>query len=165
MSCVFITSDWHLGHRAIAQYREGVNSVDHNTQILVDNYKSVVKKRDICWFLGDVMFEPQYLDVIADLPGTKHLVLGNHCTDRKVTAKQLCEVFDSVHGIVKYKDAWLTHCPIHPQELHGRINIHGHMHYNEIDFSDIYAEDYINVCVEHTGMTPIKYQEIIGKYN
>lgn len=160
MSCVYITSDWHLGHRAISNYREGVNSVDHNTHILVENYKAVVNKRDICWFLGDILFEEKYLEVIANLPGTKHLVLGNHDTDRKVKTEQLVKVFDSVHGFVKYKDAWLSHAPIHPCELRGRINIHGHMHYQTVG-----DERYVNACVEHTGMMPIKYQKIIGKFN
>lgn len=160
MTCVYMTSDWHLGHRAIAKHREGVNSVDHNTHILVTNYKAVVTKRDVVWFLGDILFEEQYLEVIADLPGTKHLVLGNHCTDRKVTTKQLVEVFDSVHGLVKYKEAWLSHAPIHPCELRGRLNIHGHMHQQTVG-----DERYVNVCVEHTGMTPIKYQKILNKYN
>lgn len=127
---------------------------------MVSNYKSVVNKRDIVWFLGDILFEEKYLEVLADLPGTKNLILGNHDTDRKVNTEQLVKVFDSVHGLVKYKDAWLSHAPIHPCELRGRINIHGHMHYQTVG-----DKNYVNVCVEHTGMTPIKYQKIVDKFN
>ena len=155
MTCVYITSDWHLGHRAIAKYREYVSSVEENTQILLNNYRAVVTKRDMVWFLGDIVFDENLLQLVKDLPGTKKLVLGNHCTDKKIKTSDLVEVFDEVHGFVKYKKAWLSHCPIHPSELRGRINIHGHTHYTNVN-----DDRYFNVCVEQTNMFPKKYQDI-----
>lgn len=156
MSCVYITSDWHLGHKNIPKYRECVDSVEENTRILVENYKSVVTKNDTCWFLGDMVFTDEHIQTIADLPGTKKLILGNHCTEKNRSTAKLVGVFHSIHGFVRYKDAWLSHCPIHPCELRGKFNIHGHMHEGSVG-----DDRYFNACVEHTGMTPIKYETII----
>ena len=63
----------------------------------------------------------------------------------------LIEVFDEVHSLVKYKGTWLSHAPIHQDELRGCVNIHGHTHYHVID-----DERYINVCSEHTNYGPIR---------
>lgn len=159
MSRVWLTSDWHLGHRNIAKFRPCVSSMEDNTEQLVTNYNKLITKRDIVWFLGDVAFDPEHLAVIASLPGDKRLVLGNHDTDRKVDIANLCLVFDQIHGLYRYKAAWLSHAPIHPDELRGKINIHGHTH------SHFIMDDrYVNVCVENTGMRPILYQDIIGSY-
>lgn len=32
------------------------------------------------------------------------------------------------------KNFWISHCPVHYQELRGRVgNIHGHLHFAELD--------------------------------
>jgi calcineurin-like phosphoesterase family protein len=122
----------------------------------LEGYKSVVNKRDIVFFLGDIAFDVESLELIKDLPGDKRLVLGNHDTDRKVDIANLCLVFDQIHGLYKYKHAWLSHAPIHQDELRGKINIHGHTHNHHVK-----DRRYVNICVEHTNMRPIEYQRII----
>lgn len=159
MSQVWVTSDWHLGQKNIAKFRPIVTSVENNTWLLTQAYKSLVSKRDIVWFLGDMVFDLDHLQVIKDLPGTKRLVLGNHDTDQQVDVANLCLVFDEIHGLAKYKDAWLSHAPIHPDELRGRINIHGHTHNHHVN-----DKRYINVCVDQTEMRPLKYQDIVARY-
>lgn len=158
MSVVWITSDWHLGHKNISKFREQVSSMEKNTEILIQNYLDLVHKRDIVWFLGDVAFDRDHLELIKELPGAKSLVLGNHDTDRKVNIHDLCQVFDKIYSLVRYKHAWLSHAPIHPDELRGRFNIHGHTHNHHID-----DPRYFNVCVDQTHMKPLKYQDIIEK--
>ncbi len=124
--------------------------------LLVSNYLSVVRKKDIIWFLGDIIFDDAAGNIIKELPGDKRLVLGNHDTDRKATFKGLLEVFTKVHSLVSYKDAWLSHAPLHPQELRGKINIHGHVHEHSIKDTRYY-----NACVENTNYTPVLYQSIL----
>ena len=63
--------------------------------------------------------------------------------------------FDEVYGFHKYKEFWLSHCPIHPQELRGKYNIHGHVHHNNIP-----DKNYFNVCIEALNGLPIKLDEI-----
>lgn len=156
MTTVFITSDWHLGHKNICKFREVFSSQKQHEELILKLYRQCVTKRDIVWFLGDIIFEPNYLQVVQDLPGTKKLVLGNHDTDRGVDVADLCLVFDEIHGMAKYKHTWLSHAPIHQDELRGKSNIHGHTHNHIVD-----DPRYYNVCLEHTEYRPKPYQNIL----
>lgn len=160
MGNVYHTSDWHLGHRGLRRFRTDFeNDVDSDNAILA-NYRKVIHKRDLVWFHGDIIFDPKYLQVVADLPGTKNLIMGNHDTEkkRKIQMSDLIEVFDNIHSLVSYKGTWLSHAPIHPEELRGKFNIHGHTHYHVID-----DERYINVCVEQTRYAPVSRYELLAK--
>jgi calcineurin-like phosphoesterase family protein len=49
---------------------------------------------------------------------------------------------------------------MHPQELRGKINVHGHMHRDAIQ-----DPRYVNVNVDFTGMKPVLLDDIkSGKY-
>lgn len=156
MSNVYLCSDWHLGHANIHKMR-GLESAEENTKRLVSGYMETVGKRDVVWFLGDIAFTREGLALIGQLPGDKRLVIGNHDTDRSLTVLDFLAVFKQVHGLVGYKRAWLSHCPMHPDELRGKINIHGHMHGNQIKDGRYY-----NVCPEIIGWKPITYQQLLG---
>lgn len=162
MSCVWMTSDWHLGHANVAKWR-GFDNVEEHDYTLIENCAKLVTKRDIIWFLGDMLLGPDYIPMFRALPGHKRLVLGNHDTDRfakraGLSVIDLACIFEEVHGMVKYKKSWLTHAPIHPDELRGKINIHGHTHSHRIQ-----DERYVNVCPEQTDFKPVKYQEILRR--
>jgi calcineurin-like phosphoesterase family protein len=86
------------------------------------------------------------------LNGVKHLILGNH---DEFAIDEYFKVFNKVHGFVKYKGCWLSHAPIHPNSLRGKINIHGHMHSNALDDSR-----YICVSVEKCNGIPITFDAI-----
>ncbi len=161
MSCVYMTSDWHLGHKKAFTFSGTFPSQEEREGTIIENYMSNITKRDIVWFLGDIAFTLEDLTVIKKLPGDKRLLLGNHDLDKcgktdKVPIEQIVLTFDQVFGMCKYKYAWLTHSPIHPDELRGSINIHGHVHDNTL--SD---NRYFNACLENTDFKPIKYQEIL----
>jgi calcineurin-like phosphoesterase family protein len=50
-------------------------------KVLCDNWRSVVAEEDEVWILGDLARGSRLdamLTLVADLPGTKHLVTGNH---------------------------------------------------------------------------------------
>ena len=164
MTVVYLTADWHLGHRNVAKWRESFTDPplhpDLHDEFILEQYRKTVTKRDIVWFLGDIIMHSKYLDVVKELPGRKHIVLGNHDTKpdslaNGITARALSDVFDHVCGLVKYKDVWLSHAPIHPQELRGKVNLHGHTHINVID-----DPRYINCCVEYTNFAPMSFQKL-----
>lgn len=155
---MWVTSDWHLGHKRIARFRNNIKSMEENTSLLISNYNEVICKRDVVWFLGDIAFNKESLEEIDKLKGDKRLILGNHDTHKHLTISDLSTVFNEIHSLISYKDAWLSHCPIHPDELRGKINIHGHTHNHIIN-----DNRYINVCVDQTNMYPVIYQEIIRK--
>ena len=85
--------------------------------------------------------------------GNKNLVLGNHDVD----AKFFSPYFSKVCGFARYKGAWLSHAPIHPEELRGKINIHGHTHYHCI----LDDSRYINVCCEQVNFRPVNLNELL----
>lgn len=133
MSDVYFTSDWHLGHRNITKYRTVFKTEEQHAEFILKSYLSTIRRNDVIWFLGDICFTDDYIEHVAALPGRKRLVMGNHELERGNDWERYLRVFDRVYGMAKYKGFWLTHCPIHPKELRGKYNIHGHTHETNID--------------------------------
>lgn len=114
------------------------------------DYLSVVNKHDIVFFLGDICWDRQRLLAFHALPGTKVLVRGNHDS---LATKEYLTVFDEVYGLYKYKEFWLSHAPMHPAELRGMKNLHGHTHAFNMMENDVLSEKedkrYFNCCLEN----------------
>ena len=171
MSQVCFISDLHFGHKNIVKFgmstgvrlRSGDNYVE-NMQIIIGNWNKKVTKRDTVFVLGDTAFSQEGYDALGELAGRKILVRGNH--DNKFTTEQWLKHFESVEGLIKYKGLWLSHSPIHPAELRGKLNVHGHCHSKSVrDTEGDYDPRYINVCCEAIGETPLGYSEIMdGRY-
>jgi len=138
---VWFCSDLHFGHKNIQKFRPFVVDEVDNRQQITDCWKEVVTKRDDVYVLGDAAFTMEALQFFKELPGRKFLIRGNHdCLDTSAYLK----VFSQVYGLFKYKEFWLSHAPIHPNELRGKVNLHGHVHYQTIE--DV---RYFNCCVEN----------------
>lgn len=148
MANVWFIGDIHAGHANIAGFRKCVTSEVHNREWIESHWTMSVTKRDIVWVLGDAAFTQDGLDWLKTLPGEKRLVRGNH--DNLPTEKYL-EVFTTVEGLVRYKGYWLSHAPIHPLELRGKKNIHGHVHYATIP-----DDNYLNCSAENLN-------ELVGR--
>ena len=158
MSAVYFLSDLHLAHKNICKFREGFASVEEHNALIKENYHKRVTKRDTVYFLGDVAFDKESLADVKTWVGTKKiLICGNHDLDHH-TMKDLVEVYDEVYSLKKYKEFWLSHAPIHPDELRGKVNIHGHTHYHNIADAR-----YVNVSMEQINYTPIELHEIRAK--
>jgi calcineurin-like phosphoesterase family protein len=112
----------------------------------------VKKNHDIIYVLGDVAFNRDSLVKCARLTGDKRLITGNH---DKYGVDEYSKYFRVMPGLMKYKEFWLSHAPLHAKQLRGLKNIHGHVHHNNID-----DDRYINVCVEAIGGTPITLEKI-----
>lgn len=173
MSRVFVISDLHFGHKRITDftcelgksYRAG-SSCTENMQNIITNWNSVVGKRDLVWVLGDIAFTQEGYDALGELSGRKKMVRGNH--DDSFTTQEWLKHFETVEGITQYKGFWLTHAPIHPNELRGKRNVHGHVHHNSIvnSYTGDLDQRYVNVCCEAIGETPILFNDIrSGRYN
>jgi len=165
MSAVWLTSDWHLGHKPMVKWRPGFNNIHEHDWLLLNNCRNMTTSRDIVWFLGDMFCGCNHNTISAfiNLPCRKKLVMGNHDTDHlsaksDITVRDFCDIFEEVVSIKKYKAAWFTHVPMHPEQLRGRINIHGHTHESNIN-----DDRYYNVCPEQTDYKPVKYQDILAK--
>lgn len=158
MSKVYFTSDWHLDHKNIPKYREEFKTTEENNIHFINEFNRIVKKNDIVFFLGDIAFEESSLELLKKLRHCrkKILFLGNH---DYVSTDKLLEVFDEVRGFMSYKNFWISHCPIHPQELRNRRgNIHGHLHTQVLDDGR-----YFDVSPDKNNMSLVDF-EIIKEY-
>lgn len=156
MANVFFMADLHLGHKAIGKYRHGVSNVEENTEKLKNNFNTMVSKRDTVYFLGDIAFSWEMLMELKTWNGSKILIAGNHCTDHTTMAQIIDSgVFNGIYALKKYKEFWLSHAPIHPTELRGKTNIHGHVHYQTLEDAR-----YVNVSVDNTDMRPVDLNHI-----
>ena len=130
MSKVYISSDFHLGHKNIAKYRSVFKSAaDHDAYIF--NLLSKLTKHDKLIVLGDFLFHgdhmDDYLNKLSKVPAHIELVLGNH--DCLTLPYRLPANMSMRLPLSMYKSFWLSHCPIHPHELRDRLGcIHGHLH-------------------------------------
>lgn len=179
MSKVYFTSDLHFGHKNILKFaskhgRQGTTVEEHD-EWLIEEINKVVKKRDILWILGDVAMGtvnkngPENLEKVARLHGTKKVILGNH---DDLPVEYYSKYFQVVRGMFRYKQHWLSHAPIHPCELRGKKNIHGHVHANSVmrkvrpvlRIKEVLDDNYINVCVEanlkRNGTPVVDFQEL-----
>ena len=107
--------------------------------------------------LGDMAFDLEALEMISKLPGIKHLILGNHDKEKKrnISIQNLVNAYHDIHGFMRYKEFWLSHCPIHFDELRGRYLVHGHTHNHLIN-----DPRYLNVCLEQTDYKPISLEQV-----
>ena len=171
MSNVFFIGDLHLGHAGIHKFRTQFPSESVHRQFIMDTWSETIGKRDAVYVMGDAAFTSDGLQSIGQLSGKKILVRGNH--DLLPTEDYL-GVFEEVHGMLAYKGLWLTHAPIHPTELYGRTNVHGHCHRGgptdvHVSGSTIRGHvvgsraTYFNTCAEHlpTPYKPIRLDEMM----
>ena len=128
---VFFTSDPHLGHRNILKYRACFSSIEEHDEAFFSQLYAL-NKRDVVKILGDVVIEkcrPEvyeyYAERLASARCRVQVMLGNHDDLALLKAAGI----EMLRPLISYKNMWLSHCPIHPQEFRGRtLNIHGHLH-------------------------------------
>jgi len=124
---VFFLSDPHFGHQLATEHR-GFTSAGEHDEAVLESINGAVRKRDKLFLLGDVVFNKPLGESI--LPrincSTIELIIGNH---DKFSTGWYARYFHKVHGFRKYENFWISHCPIHPQEMYRCDgNIHGHIH-------------------------------------
>jgi calcineurin-like phosphoesterase family protein len=164
MSTVRFIADLHLSHANMAK-RRGFSTVEEHDEHIIAKWNNVVNKRDVTYILGDVTMEKSSPYPLLDrLNGIKHIVLGNH--DRRQDTKKLFDYAESVGGMIQYKGIFLTHCPIHSDELEYGIvkNIHGHIHdkvvMKMLDGWEVPDERYFCVSCERVDYMPKTLEEL-----
>lgn len=79
----FYTSDLHLGHTKVAELR-GFEDFNQHDGALIERWHDTVRPEDTVSVLGDVTGSSSTgkidyaLAILAQLPGRKHLIAGNH---------------------------------------------------------------------------------------
>lgn len=160
LSNVWFTSDLHLGHMFAARAR-GFESTEEHDDAVIEGINSTIGKRDKLFILGDAAFSKAGLGKLAQITGIKELIIGNHDTYK---TEDYLRDFVRVHGFRQYKGFWLSHCPIHPQEIyrcHG--NIHGHIHKGAA--TKPLPLPYFNVNVDFWDLKPVNFDTILSNYD
>jgi calcineurin-like phosphoesterase family protein len=151
----WLCADLHLGHRLVADLRGFSDDVAAHDAAICDNWAKVVSPKDQVWVLGDLAVSnpTAALALVGTLPGTKHLITGNHDPvspihrDSHKWQRRYLDVFESVQAYAKRRHAGrtvlLSHYPYttdrgfearYPQwrlpDLGERL-FHGHTHSKE----------------------------------
>jgi calcineurin-like phosphoesterase family protein len=154
----YFSSDFHLGHKVITKYRPQFKTIkEHDNAIFAEAEK--LTKRDILFILGDFLFDcdnfENYLIRISKLKCRIKLVMGNH-DSLKLYTQQIAKNIEIQLPLFSYKNFWVSHCPVHPDELRGRIaNIHGHLHNATLD-----DNRYYDVGLDKNNFKFINWEEI-----
>jgi len=158
VSNVFFIGDTHFCHDRIVEFR-GFQTVEEHDAAMVDNWNSVVGKRDTVWHLGDIGWGSKALTYLSRCNGLKKLVLGNH---DHFSIDELRAHFAGIYGVVKKYGAVLTHVPIHPQELAYRwtLNVHGHIHHADRQLVD---PRYLCLNADMVGLKPVPLEVVKEK--
>lgn len=82
MGNVWFTSDLHLGHERIVELsHRPFDSIHQHDAAIFDRWTAKVRDGDLVYVLGDLSVEGSYkhaLGMMAELPGRKRLITGNH---------------------------------------------------------------------------------------
>jgi len=173
MSRIMLCGDAHLGHKNIHKYRTDFATAEEHHETIWENIQLSVNKRDTLIMMGDTAFTHEWLRKIELLNVKKKiLIVGNHCTENGINMRHIVNAYDEVHGALSYRNYWLTHIPMHPQEIRGRkANIHGHLHGNHVwmeerdeispgEYFSPIDQRYLSTCLEHTDWKPVSWQEL-----
>lgn len=154
----FFIADMHFGspYRSYAKQR-GFASVEDMHAEIERVWRSRVSESDEVWILGDV----GDLDVLANLPGTKHLIFGNDDSPRApfkecghFASWATSHVLETEHGSMR-----LVHIPQSAKQDDLPV-LHGHTHAGP----DEPDPRFLSVSVDKTGWGPISLDEVMRRF-
>ncbi|WP_334165043.1 metallophosphoesterase family protein [Phenylobacterium sp.] len=126
----YFTSDTHFGdHRVLNLYPRPFSSVAEMDAELIRRWNAVVEAGDDVWHLGDfARTAGRAAEVLAQLNGRKHLILGNNdppgAGDGWESVAPYAEIEREGRFLV------LCHYPFRSwnRQHKGALNLHGHSH-------------------------------------
>jgi calcineurin-like phosphoesterase family protein len=141
MSNIWFTSDTHYYHANILKFtKRPFTSVEEMNQAFIDWNHANIKDEDTLYNLGDLSFGTfeQTIDVVKQLKGNLHLILGNHDQVVRKNRGAFAEYFQSIQDMReliidkkhKSKNIMLCHYPLRSWNgsNYGTIQLHGHLH-------------------------------------
>ena len=189
MKTSFVISDTHFGHAATwEKFKRSdgsplrpFTSTEEMDETMVERWNAKVSPNDTVYHLGDVVINRKSLHHVKRLNGKKRLIRGNHDIFKDEDYREVG--FEKIYGVRVFVDKFiLSHIPLHPDCVTNRfrVNVHGHLHGNEIMQKDLVKTDEINpdtgmhyytlgtfvdprylcVSVEHTDYEPLSFEEV-----
>lgn len=190
MSKTWFTSDLHFGHKRVAEirgYGADAHAPHRHDSRIVQWWDENVTNDDVVWILGDLSVgrreEEHALYLIKQMPGTKHLIYGNHDSGHPMHSGFLkrqhlfSEVFDYVGTSAHIKSnkvkVNLSHFPYQgegdrPGERHpewrmrdvGVPLLHGHTHSGTIFSTSEHGAPQMHVGLDAWGMRFVSLSEV-----
>jgi len=167
---VYFTSDLHLGHKVIHKYRnDKFSSQEDHDEYILSKIESL-PKRSVLKVLGDFIFDSDkydyYIERLSKVNCRIQVVMGNHDSLRLYKE----DIFEMQLPLYSYKNMWISHSPIHSQEMRGRFgNIHGHLHKEYIQkeiFNGYFRDErYFNVNLDVNNYEFVTLNEIKEHFN
>lgn len=162
----FFTSDPHLGHKKIAEYR-GFPNVDLMNLSIIEGILDICKPNDDLYIIGDLSFANADItnELLSRLKGINlYLILGNHDNEKliKKISHHFVWIKDYYHMKIKDEDKnqhlILFHYPMLTWDRahYGSCQIHGHCHGS---LFDEYESTKIDVGWD-VWRRPIAYEDI-----
>lgn len=167
---IWFMSDLHFGHsKSFIYEKRGFKTIEEHNEKLLANIKECVSRDDEFYILGDLTLGDlaASADLLRQLPGKIHIILGNHDTENRI------EFYQTLGWDVQYATRirwdkyhfYLSHYPTdcaNPGEDKislATINIHGHVHQKDAWTWD--RPFSFNVCPEANENRPIPISEIV----
>lgn len=162
----FFTSDPHLGHKKIAEFR-GFPNVDLMNLAIIEGILDICKPNDDLYIIGDLSFANADItnELLSRLKGINlYLILGNHDNEKliKKISHHFVWIKDYYHMKIKDEDKnqhlILFHYPMLTWDRahYGSCQIHGHCHGS---LFDEYESTKIDVGWD-VWRRPIAYEDI-----
>ena len=167
---IWFISDLHFNHKNIIwRGNRPFKNVEEMDEQLIKNWNRVVKKNDDMWYLGDFGWQlsPTRLkEIMEQLNGHKHLILGNHDKEKMMKHSNLWESVNYYKElkIDDYKVV-LMHYPLYEWNgcFNGAVHLYGHVH-DTFNLRDVDLRHHnkrsFNVSADANNLTPISWQEI-----
>lgn len=135
----FFTSDTHFSDpRVLRIDRRPFSNLAEHDAALIRFWKETVSETDTVWHLGDFARNAppgRARDILADLPGIKHLIVGNNDPEAVADDRQWASVgpyaeLERANSSGDRMRIVLCHYPFRTWRDSGRgsINPHGHSH-------------------------------------
>lgn len=165
----FYTSDIHAAHCHLAHFR-GFVSVEEMEDTIVQNFNSILTKRDTLYHLGDFYWKNDLIGIkkfIARLNFRKLIFLkGNHDKPLIRYIKQSKDCRLELHNDLFLKDSsynlHLYHYPVDDfnQKYNGGYHLFGHQHKNQ-DGAHSKIKNAYNVNVDMNNYMPLNIYDIV----
>ena len=169
MGMNYYIADLHFGHQSIlALNMRPFHSATAMEEMLIHNWNSKVSDQDDIYILGDLFFHCDHPDqILQQLKGKKHLILGNH--DLKWLTDELKTYFHSIHTSFEFIDqnhtVFLCHYPMlsYPKQSRAYM-IHGHIHNDTLfDYWPVLLKRkrILNAGVDINHFEPVTFNELL----
>lgn len=129
---IYFTSDTHFAHINMLKYdNRPFHDIGEHDQELIRRWNLLVDPRDTVYHLGDVTWSPRNIEYLLErLNGKKHLIWGNHDSNRVRRAKGWAHSSSYEEISVNGQKLCLFHYPMSVWNCshHGSWHLHGHCH-------------------------------------